>query len=163
MKIRPPDRSPRYPETTHQQVREGYCTDSQTPEFKKLQSPFILPGPGTHRLPDTAERSRFSPVVWEAKAELSRMGYLSLPLKTSSPLPIDLVAWDRQTLCFIAVRRIRTVLAHRAVQSRFSTLIADLQAVNHPITSEIQLWIRVNSTFRVYTIYPGGLMRGNLP
>lgn len=162
MNHNPPQRSPRHPETTQNLAREGVCTD---PGISYLPPPIhpVPPGAGDLLSQAMPERTRLPPVVWEAKAELNRKGYLSLPLKTGVTLPVDLVAWNSRSICFIAVRRSRVSPKGRDILVRFSSLIADLQAIQPPVPIQIQLWIGTRSTFRIYTICPCGIMSGSLP
>ncbi len=80
------------------------------------------------------------------------MGYHSVRIAGSSR-PFDLMAWNGQTIRFIAVRRARS-----GGISRFSedvTLLAEL-ATGNTLPGPVYLWIFIFRQWHQYRIMPGG-------
>lgn len=128
-----------------------------------------IPAPGNHgqleypdgdaREPDPGlGKRRNYPVIWQARQILGRQGLIAVPVRSGSPYLPDIVAWDRNTLSLITVRRSRTPAPAREVAIRYDPLIQALRQVPVPGNATLQLWIRLPRSFQVYEILDGGLM-----
>jgi hypothetical protein len=106
---------------------------------------------------------RVPPVVWEARRELDRRGFIAIPVRSTSQIPLDIIAWDTRTIYAIAVRRSRTDVAICDITDKYKEVVTGLRCVRIPGISEIQLWIHARNRFMVFEVLAGGLIRRNLP
>ena len=155
--------SPRYLETTTNLDRKGAYLDS-TPNGIRVPttingSPLIYTTINNH----VSRRTRLSPVIWEAKAELEGRGLVVLLLRNGSTVPLDIIAFDNRLPYGIVVRRIRSDPDIREISTRFSPQITALRTFLLPLAFRLQIWIYHHSTVRIYEICAGGLMSRSLP
>jgi hypothetical protein len=113
--------------------------------------------------PPQNDKRRLSPAVWEAGIELKKHGLVVLPVRTGSQAMLDLIAWDGYSIYGIAVRRIRKDTGIREITIRYDSLISRLRSLLIPARVEVQLWIYLKDSFRVYSILTGGLMARKMP
>jgi len=110
----------------------------------------------------SAGTTRVRPIISEAERLLSRRGYTTFPVRTSSREMIDLIAWNRTDFYAVAVRRVRRIAPVHDITERYALLIGHLQQINLP-AGEVQLWISTSGVFHVYRVFAGGIMKRGLP
>jgi len=94
-------------------------------------------------------------ILYHATAELDRAGYYSIRIAGSGRL-FDLVAWSRQKIIFVTVKRTR-----KGDISRFSEEVGEIASFisKNPLPGMVQFWIYASHTWQVYQILPGGALR----
>ncbi|PWR74207.1 hypothetical protein [Methanospirillum lacunae] len=93
--------------------------------------------------------------LYHAGAELNRAGYHFLRIAGSGRL-FDFVAWSRQRIIFVTVKRIR-----KGDISLFSDDVQELASFlneNH-LPGMVQFWIFTSKSWLIYEILPGGALR----
>lgn len=137
----------------------------QSGSYTRWDSTFypLLNGGGSESLIHSEQKRRLTPSIWEVRDELRKHGFVVLPIKTGCQTVIDLIAWDTQTIYGIAVRRVRKDMETRELMIKYYSLFQRLRTLAIPSRFEIQLWICIRTTFRVYNVLSGGLMRRTVP
>nr|WP_319539070.1 hypothetical protein [uncultured Methanospirillum sp.] len=91
-------------------------------------------------------------ILYHAARELDHEGYHSVRIAGSSR-PFDLIAWNGETILFIAVRRARS-----GGISRFSEDVSHLAelASGNTLPGLVYIWIFIFRQWYRYRIMPGG-------
>lgn len=167
MKTKNSHGSPRHLETAKNLVQKGAYVHSTEYDISIPPSGMHIPDHpllhGESGLTPPPGKTRIPPVIWEARNELGMRGFLAIPVRGGSPVPLDLIAFNHRNISLIAVRRSRGDGSLKDITTRYDLLIRDLRTIRVPGFAEVQLWIRIPQSFQVYEILAGGLMNRGLP
>lgn len=101
-----------------------------------------------------SESNHTSRSIWfDASSQLKRAGFECIRA-TGSTRPVDLIAWNKETIIFLVIRRSR----NEGITKFADIVISLVEMVKTGIPGKVYFWLYRSGLWHRYQIMPGGAL-----